>query len=216
MSNIFILKQLNNPMSTHYQGTTAEVRALDAFIKLLRAAASVARHTRTVFAAAGLTESQFGVLEALFHLGPLTPRDLGRKILKSPGNLTLVLDNLVRQGLIVRQPSADRRCRPVALTPRGHALVAKLLPRHVRVVTAAFRGLTAAEQTRLAALCRKLGLSLDPDSPSPDRKSLASPPRPPHDPDPGRVRKARSTRQSFDVPAAIPRGGNPSHPRRTP
>ncbi|RCK77943.1 MAG: Transcriptional regulator, MarR family [Candidatus Ozemobacter sibiricus] len=203
-------------MSTHYQGTTAEVRALDAFIKLLRAAASVARHTRTVFEAAGLTESQFGVLEALFHLGPLTPGDLGRKILKSPGNLTLVLDNLVRQGLIVRQPSADRRCRPVALTPRGHALVARLLPRHVQVVTAAFRGLTAAEQTRLAALCRKLGLSLDPYPPSPERKSVASRPRPPHGSDPGRVRQARSPRPSPHAPAAIPRGGHPVHPRRTP
>ena len=57
-------------MPTHYKGTEEERRALDVFIKLMRAAESVADRTGGPMAAAGLTPSQFGVLETLYHLGP--------------------------------------------------------------------------------------------------------------------------------------------------
>ena len=71
-------------MGTHYQGTKAEVRALDAYIKLLRASDSiVGRLGQNLRAEDELTLSQFGVLEALLHLGPMCQRDLGAKILKS-------------------------------------------------------------------------------------------------------------------------------------
>lgn len=149
-------------MTTHYRGTPGERQALDAFIKLLRASNSVVRHSRAAIVAAGLTESRFGVLEALLHLGPLAPGELGRKILKSPGNLTLVIDNLVRDGLIERVAAgSDRRRRPVALTVRGRRLVEEVLPRHVREVVGVFRGLRPEEQETLARICRKLGRSLD-------------------------------------------------------
>ena len=58
-------------MSTHCRGSKKEIRALDAYIKLMRAAESVTDRTSRHLAAAGLTISQFGVLEALLHLGPL-------------------------------------------------------------------------------------------------------------------------------------------------
>ena len=164
-------------MDTHYAGTPAQVRALGAFIKLLRAADRVTRATGGVIAAAGLTDSRFGVLEALYHLGPLTPGELGRKILKSAGNLTLVLDNLERDGLVERRHAPDRRRRPVALTPRGRELVRRLLPEHVARITAAFRPLTAAEQDTLAALCRKLGRAPEESPeplPSPRKRGMTS------------------------------------------
>nr|NIP73420.1 MarR family transcriptional regulator [Gammaproteobacteria bacterium]NIR98346.1 MarR family transcriptional regulator [Gammaproteobacteria bacterium]NIV21028.1 MarR family transcriptional regulator [Gammaproteobacteria bacterium] len=83
-------------MGTHYKGDPAEVAALDAYIKLARAAESViARiHRRT---ASGLTVSQFGVLEALYHLGPMHQRMIGAKLLKSGGNVTMVIDNLEKR-----------------------------------------------------------------------------------------------------------------------
>ena len=145
-------------MGTHYEGTARERRALNALIKLLRASEAVSRRTREIYAAEGLTDSQFGVLEALYFLGPSTPGELGRRILKSAGNLTLVVDNLVKSGLVSSVVSSgDRRRRPVTLTSTGRALIAGLFPRHVEGVVRAFSVLSAGEQEELDRLCRKLG-----------------------------------------------------------
>lgn len=146
-------------MGTHYRGTREEVRALDGYIKLARAAeatnATINDHLRDE----GLTPSQFGVLEALAHLGPMTAGELGQKILKSSGNMTLVVDNLVKRGLVVRERrSDDRRCVEVSLTAAGASLLERIWPRHLVRVVAAFSVLSAEEQEQLAALCRKLGL----------------------------------------------------------
>jgi len=146
-------------MGTHYKGTPEETRALDVFIKLLRAADSVSRRTRDVILSAGLTESRFGVLESLYHLGPLSPGELGRKILKTAGNLTLVIDNLERDGLVERRSGLnDRRVKRVALTLKGRDLIERLLPPHAKLITSEMAVLTAGEQRELARLCKKLGL----------------------------------------------------------
>ena len=145
-------------MGSHYRGTSDEVRALNAFIALSRAADSVETRTHEVMAEAGLTESQFGVLEALFHLGPLCAADLATKVLRSRGNLTLVIANLERDGLVVRTTRAeDRRYRTVELTAKGRKLVKGAFPRHARLVTKTMSALAPAEQDELRWLCRKLG-----------------------------------------------------------
>jgi len=145
-------------MSTHYRGSEQERRTLDAFIKLLRATETVTANTQRHLAAAGLTPSQFGVLEALLHLGPLCQRDIGRKILKSSGNITTVIDNLEKRGLVNRRREGDdRRYVAVHLTPAGRELIAGIFPRQVAAICEEFTPLSAAEQEQLARLCRKLG-----------------------------------------------------------
>jgi MarR family 2-MHQ and catechol resistance regulon transcriptional repressor len=143
---------------THYKGKQREVRALDAYVKLMRAAESVTARVNHHLDAAGLTVSQFGVLEALYHLGPLVLSDLARKILKTSGNITMVVDNLEKRGLAERCPDAtDRRFRRVSITPRGRKLIAAIFPAHARGISAALAVLSLSEQDALAALCRKLG-----------------------------------------------------------
>lgn len=149
-------------MGTHYQGNETERLALDVYIKLARSAESVSQRINQHLADHNLTVSQFGVLEALYHLGPMHQTDLARRILKSSGNLTLVIDNLSRRGLAQRQPDAeDRRCVYVHLTEAGRALLAELFPHHVAVVVAEMSVLTAAEQRELARLCRLVGIGPD-------------------------------------------------------
>lgn len=145
-------------MGSRYQGTAAEIRALNAFIALSRAADSVTARTQAEIADAGLTESQFGVLEALYHLGPLCAADLAGKVLRSRGNLTLVIANLERAGLAARTTRAeDRRYRTVELTAKGRRLVAATLPKHVRRIVAVMDALAPGEQESLRRLCRTLG-----------------------------------------------------------
>ena len=145
-------------MGTRHRGPIAEVRALNAFIALSRAADSVATKTQTVIAEAGLTEGQFGVMEALYHLGPLCAAELARKVLCSRGNLTLVISNLERDGLTARTTRAeDRRYRTVELTAKGRKLMKAAFPRHVRLVAGTMSALEPAELEELRRLCRKLG-----------------------------------------------------------
>jgi len=146
-------------MGTAYQGTEEEIRALDCFIKLMRAAESVAERTNRHIGLAGLTLSQFGVLEALFHRGPLCQKDLGAKILKSSGNITLVIDNLEKRGLVRRERGTeDRRYITVFLTEAGHNLIADIFPRHVATITKEMGVITPEEQRELERVCRILGL----------------------------------------------------------
>ena len=148
-------------MGTHYQGGSDEVRALDAFIKLSRAADSVASRVSSSIVQSRLTESQFGVLEALYHLGSMHQCDLGKKLLRTSGNMTLVVDNLEKRGLVRREPGVeDRRYNSVHLTDAGRELIARVLPGHVYEIVREMGVLTPREQEELGRLCRKLGRGL--------------------------------------------------------
>lgn len=145
-------------MGTHYQGTESERRTLDAYIKLMRAADSVTLAVLPQLAEAGLTIGQFGVLEALMHLGPLPQHELANKLLRSSGNTSVVLANLERAGLVQRRRRhEDRRVQVVSLTPRGQQLIAEVFPRHAAVLARRMSVLDATELEALGALCRKLG-----------------------------------------------------------
>ena len=147
-------------MPTHHQGPPEEVRALDTFVKLVRAAGSLVARTNRPLAGHGLTVGQFGVLETLFHLGPLHQCDLARKHLQSGGNITMIVDNLERAGLVRRERLAeDRRYVRVHLTEDGRERIAAIFPAHVRSVVEQMAVLTAGEQEELGRLCRKLGLA---------------------------------------------------------
>ena len=88
-------------MGTHYNGSTKEIDALDSYIKLIRSAESLNAKINLELSAFDLTESQFGVLDALFHLGPMKHKEIGKKILKSGGNITMVINNLERRELVL-------------------------------------------------------------------------------------------------------------------
>jgi MarR family 2-MHQ and catechol resistance regulon transcriptional repressor len=145
-------------MGTRYLGTQEQVLALDTFIKLARATETVSNRIHRHLAETDLTVSQFGVLEALFHLGPLNQRDLAEKLLKSGGNMTLVIDNLEKRELVKREREVDdRRCIKVCLTQKGHQLISRIFPSHVAAVVNEIGILTPDEQEELGRLCRKLG-----------------------------------------------------------
>jgi MarR family 2-MHQ and catechol resistance regulon transcriptional repressor len=146
-------------MGTRYVGTKEETRALNAFIKLVRSALSVSGRVESSFSEIGLSVSQFGALEALYHLGPLYQKDLASKILKSNGNITMVVDNLEKQGLVERvRDEQDRRHYSVRITAKGSALITSFFPGHVRRIVKEMSVLTKGEQDELARLCRKVGL----------------------------------------------------------
>ena len=146
-------------MPTKYQGTQEETCALNAYIKLQRAAEATLFHTTAHLSDFGLSTSQFAVLEALFHLGTLSQRALAEKLLKSTGNISIVLKNMEKRGLIERHRDPDdNRYMQVCITDAGRDLIAGMFTAHVAGIVTEMSILTADEQDELARLCRKLGL----------------------------------------------------------
>lgn len=138
---------------------TPTYRALNTYTKLMRAAESVTGRVNRFMAAADLTISQFGVLEALHHKGPLCQRDIAAKILKSTGNLTLVIDNLEKRGLVRRErDTVDRRYLTVYLADAGATLITKTFAEVEAAIVAEMAVLEPQEQEVLGTLCKKLGL----------------------------------------------------------
>lgn len=133
--------------------------AMNTYTKLMRAAESVTGRVSKVMATAGLTISQFGVLEALYHKGPLCQRDIAAKILKSTGNITLVIDNLEKQGLVKRErTNEDRRFLSIVLTEQGNTLITTAFSQVQSAIIAEMAALLPQEQQTLGQLCKKLGL----------------------------------------------------------
>jgi len=148
-------------MPTSYKGTSAEVRALNCYIKLMRATDTVSSLIREQVAAFDLTEPQFAVMEALFHLGPLRASELAHKLLRSGGNITTVIDNLEKLGFVARKRCPqDRRGVHVALTPAGRDRIRKVFPSVAGRLTGLMSALEPAEQDELARLARKLGVGV--------------------------------------------------------
>ena len=133
-------------------------KALKTYVKLMRAAESLTARVHKHLTPVGLTVSQFGVLESLYHLGPLSQRDLGRKILRSSGNITLVVDNLEKRGLVKRERDrTDRRFFIIHLTDKGKRLIRRIFPAHAAVIAVELSVLSEAEQQTLGDLCKKVG-----------------------------------------------------------
>lgn len=132
--------------------------ALKLWVVLARANAAVEAHARADIERHGLTPAEFGVLEALYHKGPLLLGDVQRRTLISSGGATFVVDRLEKKGLVERRLCThDRRARYAALTAKGRELLAEIFPQHAEVIRRAISGLGLADQRVATELLRVLG-----------------------------------------------------------
>ena len=147
-----------NRMNNRYRGSKADIEALNAYVKLMRASESITVRAHAILPKE-ITMPQFGALEALLHCGPLSQSELAGKLLKSGGNITLIVDNLEKAGHVVRERSSeDRRFVTVSLTDSGRAFITDLFPQVAASITRELGALSSAEQFTLGWLCKKAGL----------------------------------------------------------
>lgn len=148
-----------NPEAHEPQLDAASTAALRLWVIMSRAHAAIAAHASADVARHGLTLAEFGILEALYHRGPMLLGEVQRRILVSSGGITFLVDRLTAKGLVERRTcEADRRARYAALTPAGTQLVAQIFPEHAAMLTEVMEGLTVAEQTTATGLLKALGL----------------------------------------------------------
>jgi MarR family transcriptional regulator, 2-MHQ and catechol-resistance regulon repressor len=146
--------------STRQYGKKADT-ALTMWVKLARAYAVLGHSAAENIRSFGLTEPQFGVLETLGHLGPMLTGELGRKRLVSGGNVTVVVDNLMKQGLVERKVcTEDRRQIYVQLSTKGRRLFEKIFPKHADFIVSLVGILSEEEQQELGRLLKKLGVGV--------------------------------------------------------
>ena len=138
----------------------AERDALKLWVVLSRAHRAIEERASRDVAQHGLTLAEFGVLEALYHKGPLLLGEVQRKLLVSSGGVTYLVDRLERRGFVRRDACLeDRRARYAVLTDEGTAFVRRVFPEHAAAIREAVAGLDGEEQLVATRLIRKLGLA---------------------------------------------------------
>lgn len=108
-------------------------------------------------ATSGLTLTDFGILEALLHKGPLAVNDLGRKVSLTSGSITTAIDRLQVRGLVERRSTEDRRARVVHLTDAGRTEIEGAFHRHAEQMDYLGGTLTDPERSELVRLLKKFG-----------------------------------------------------------
>ena len=136
-------------------------RSLRLWIALARCYSTYSKAISCKITEYGLTAPQFGVLEALYHLGPLPLGTLADKLLVTGGNVTYVMDRLEQQELVRRERSPqDRRVIQAKLTAKGATLIADVFPGHAEFVERLSGNLESDEQEELRRLLKKLGVAI--------------------------------------------------------
>jgi MarR family 2-MHQ and catechol resistance regulon transcriptional repressor len=131
------------------------------WVKLSRAHDTFSHLTAADIHSFGLTPAQFGVIECLGHLGTMLIGDLTKKHLVSGGNMTVVVNNLEKDGLVERSVNdEDHRAFYVKLTPKGKHLFEKIFSKHARYIVKLASVLSESEQAELGILLKKLGTRL--------------------------------------------------------
>jgi DNA-binding MarR family transcriptional regulator len=92
----------------------------------------------------------------------LTPTELARRRMMTSGGMTPVIDRLERRRLVARGPNPDdRRGSLVELTEARREVVDEAMALHAGAEQRLVAGLDDAEREQLAALLRKLLLSVE-------------------------------------------------------
>jgi MarR family transcriptional regulator, 2-MHQ and catechol-resistance regulon repressor len=137
---------------------TSVAQSLKLWVVLSRAFDALQGHAAADIARHGLTITEFGVMEALYHKGPLLLGEVQRKILVTSGGVTYLIDRLVAKGLVERRRcEKDRRAYYAALTPDGDALIREIFPQHAAAIDRALGGLDEAQKEQAINLLRALG-----------------------------------------------------------
>ena len=130
---------------------------LKTLITLSRCTQNVHKTEYKTIKAGGLTVSQFAVLEILYHKGDLKVCEIIEKILSTGGNMTVVIDNLVKVNLVKRcTHSKDRRVNLISITEEGKSLMREIFPKHLENINEIFSSLTSEEKINLIGLLKKL------------------------------------------------------------
>ena len=130
------------------------------YLRLLmwKAGKAIEKVDRASIAGTGLHLSDFTIMEALLHKGPMPINTIGHKVLLTSGSMTAAVNRLENKGLVARvQDPADGRCYYVHLTKLGSKTIKRAYAKHARNLDKVADVLTAKERDELSRLLKKVG-----------------------------------------------------------
>ena len=129
------------------------------FLVLWKAASAVHSYAEKSLSELEMCSSDFAVLEALLHKGPLPVNEIGKKVLLTSGSITVAVDRLETKGLVERRAhGTDRRARIVHLTKSGRKLITRIYADHAAdMEKLAAASLSKSERKTLISLLKKIG-----------------------------------------------------------
>ena len=138
--------------------TRQDSTGVHVWLVLMKAFQALLPHAARSIKRTKLGDSDFRVLEALLHKGPLPVNTIGPKVWLTPGSISVAVDRLVKKGLVSRKDHPDdRRVRQVELTAKGRALIARGFQEHSAAMETSVRVLSKNERLTLLRLLKKLG-----------------------------------------------------------
>ena len=129
------------------------------FLVLWKASRALSAYAEKSILKLELGASDFAVLEAVLHKGPLPVNEIGKKVMLTSGSITVAVDRLEAKGLVERRAhSTDRRARVVHLTREGRKLITRAYAEHATdMERLASASLTRVERETLIRLLKKIG-----------------------------------------------------------
>lgn len=134
---------------------------LKVIITLSRCFQSVRRAEEVWIKEKGVTLAQFGVIELLYHKGEMNVREIIKKTLSTAGNMTVVIDNLEKEGYITRDKNKnDKREYIIRISEKGNSFIESFFPEHIKNISKLLSVLTEEEKNKLTEILKKLGKSI--------------------------------------------------------
>src|SRR5437762_1163531 len=160
-------------MSAHKLASLTGGSGVHVFLVLWKAARSAQAYAEKSILELEMCASDFAVLEALLHKGPLPVKEIGKKVMLTSGSITVAVDRLETKALVERRAhGTDRRARIVHLTKEGRKVITRAYADHAAdMERLASASLAKAERKTLIRLLKKIGYKAVGSSEHSDRES---------------------------------------------
>ncbi|WP_100012353.1 MarR family winged helix-turn-helix transcriptional regulator [Lentibacillus sediminis] len=136
----------------------SENLSLKSFVVLMKSAKYMQEIVKKDISSHGMKISDFAVLEALYHKGRQTIRQISEAVLISTGSITYVIDKLEAKGLLERKHCReDRRVVYIHITDKGTQLMDEIFPQHQQVIEEIFTDISDTEKEQLIDLLKQVG-----------------------------------------------------------
>lgn len=146
-------------MDRETRATAHDHRALRLWLRLLTCSQLIERHVRSRLRGRfGITLPRFDLLSQLErHPDGLKMSELSRRMMVTGGNVTGIVDQLVKEGLVERlDDESDRRAWRVRLTRAGDKAFAEMARAHEDWVAELLSGLSRRDSDALMQLLARL------------------------------------------------------------
>ena len=138
--------------------TTIDAESVHVWLIMTKAVQALGKRLSEQLLRSGLADTDFRVMEALLHKGPLPVNVIGPKVHLNPGSISVAVDRLHNRGLVSRiEDEVDRRVRTVSLTPAGRELVTDAYEHHAALIHELFEPLSSCEKAVLEKLLKRVG-----------------------------------------------------------